>query len=148
MNVFVLNTNKDIWRKFVIRLFWDTIDFHSRRKNTALFPSFFRISSFVFRTNTFIQVWIYLRMSKWWQTVHFWVYCLFNPLTVTVPPFIVFFPIKYFSNHHQWYIITSKFILWKPFWNRTLRYHGNGTLKCFSGLLPLSGRSQVSYYFL
>ncbi len=27
-------------------------------QNTALFPTFFRISSFVFRTNTFIQVWV------------------------------------------------------------------------------------------
>ncbi len=45
---------------------------------TALFPSFFRISSFVFRTNTFIQVWIYLRMSKWWQDFHFWVHCPFK----------------------------------------------------------------------
>ncbi len=61
-----------------------------------------------------------------------------------------FFPIKYFSNHHKLYIIwklkTSKFILWKPFWNRILCYHGNGTLKSFGGLLPLSGRCQVSYY--
>ncbi len=63
-----------------------------------------------------------------------------------------FFPIKYFSNHHKLYIIwnlkTSKFILWKPFWNRTLRYHGNCTLKSFGGLLPLSGRCEVSYYTL
>ncbi len=61
-----------------------------------------------------------------------------------------FFPIKYFSNHHKLYIIwklkTSKFILCKPFWNRTLCYHGNCTLKSFGSLLPLSGRSQVSYY--
>ncbi len=44
---------------------------------TAWLQTFFRISSFVFRTNTFIQVWIYLRMSKW-QNFHFWVYCLFK----------------------------------------------------------------------
>ncbi len=48
-----------------------------------------------------------------------------------------------FSNHHKLYTIwkrkISKFILWKPFWNRTLLYHRNGTSKCFSGLLPLSG---------
>ncbi len=69
---------KIFWRKFVIRLFWGTIDFNSRRKNTALFPSFFRISSFVFRTNTFIQVWIYLRMSEWWQDFNFWVNCPFK----------------------------------------------------------------------
>ncbi len=35
MNFFVLpNTKEDIWRKFVTRLFWGTIDFHSRKKNT------------------------------------------------------------------------------------------------------------------
>ncbi len=38
---------------------------------TAWLQTFFTISSFVFRTNTFIQVWIYLRLSNWWQTVHF-----------------------------------------------------------------------------
>ncbi len=37
MNVFVLNT-KIFWRKFVIRPFWDTIDFHSRRKILLCFP--------------------------------------------------------------------------------------------------------------
>ncbi len=70
------------WRKFVTRLFWGTIDFHRKTKyygnqwcpRTALFPTFFRISSFVFsRTNTFIQVSNYLRVSKWWQNFHFWV---------------------------------------------------------------------------
>ncbi len=41
---------------------------------TAWLQTFFRISSFVFsRTKTFIQVWNYLRESKWWQNVHFWV---------------------------------------------------------------------------
>ncbi len=41
---------------------------------TAWLQTFFKISSFVFsRTNTFIQVWNYLRMSKWWQNFHFWV---------------------------------------------------------------------------
>ncbi len=53
------------------------------------------------------------------------------------------FPITCFSNHHKLYTIwklkISKFILWKPFWNRTLRCHRNGTSKCFGGLLPLSG---------
>ncbi len=77
-------------------------------------------------------------------------------LTVTVPPVgrlalffsLYFFPIKYFSNHHKLYIIwklkTSKFILWKPFWNRILRYHGNGTLKSFGGLLPLSVKCHIT----
>ncbi len=43
-DVFVLNTKEDILKKeFVIRLFWDTIDFIVG-ENTALFPSSFRIS--------------------------------------------------------------------------------------------------------
>ncbi len=33
----------------------------------------FRISSLVFgRANTFIHVWKYSRLSKWWQKFHFW----------------------------------------------------------------------------
>ncbi len=39
---------------------------------TAWLQTFFKISSFVFsRTKAFIQVWNYLRMSKWWQNFHF-----------------------------------------------------------------------------
>ncbi len=35
MNFFVLpNAKEDILKKFVTRLFWGTIDFHSRKKNT------------------------------------------------------------------------------------------------------------------
>ncbi len=85
MNVFVL---LNFWRKFVTRLFLGTIDFFTRKKKyyrsqwcprTAVFPTFFRISSFVFsRTKTFIQVWNYLRVSKWWQNFHFWVNYPFN----------------------------------------------------------------------
>ncbi len=41
---------------------------------TAWLQTFFKISSFVFgRTKKFIQVWNYLRVSKWWQNFHFWV---------------------------------------------------------------------------
>ncbi len=82
ISLFCWTQRNILWIKLVTRLFWGTIDFHSRRKNyygsqwcprTALFPTFFRISSFVFsRTNTFIQVWNYLRMSKW-PHFHFWV---------------------------------------------------------------------------
>ncbi len=63
--------------------FWGTIDFHSMFfsyygshccTKTAWLQTFFRIYSFVFgRTQTFIQVWNYLRVSKWWQHFHFWV---------------------------------------------------------------------------
>ncbi len=46
---------------------------------TAWLQTFFKISSFVFsRTKTFIQVWNYLRVSKWWQNFHFWVNYPFN----------------------------------------------------------------------
>ncbi len=85
MNFFVLpNTKEDILKK--------VCNFHSRKKKyygsqwcprTALFPTFFRISSFVFsRTKTFIQVWNYLRVSKWWQNFHFWVNYPFKRNTV------------------------------------------------------------------
>ncbi len=48
---------------------------------TALFPTFFRISSFVFsRTKTFVQIWNYLRVSKW-QNFHFWVNYPFKTFT-------------------------------------------------------------------
>ncbi len=41
---------------------------------SAWLQNFFKISSIVFgRTKTFIQVWNYLRVSKWWQNFHFWV---------------------------------------------------------------------------
>ncbi len=47
---------------------------------TAWIKTFFKISSFVFRTKKFIQVWNYLRVSKWWQNFHFWVNYPFNIL--------------------------------------------------------------------
>ncbi len=88
VSLFCRTQGKIFWRKFVTRLFWGTIDFHSRKKKyywsqwcprTALFPTFFRISSFVFsRTKKLIQVWNYLRVSKWWQNFHFWVNYPFN----------------------------------------------------------------------
>ncbi len=86
MCLFCRTQRKIFWRKFVTRLFWGTIDFYDKKyygsqwcPRTALFPTFFRISSFVFsRTKTFIQVWNYLRVSKWWQNFHFWVNYSFN----------------------------------------------------------------------
>ncbi len=72
---------KIFWRKFVTRMFWGTIDFHSRKTyygsqwcpRTALFVTFFRISYFVFSwTKNFIQTWNYLRVSKL-HNFHFWV---------------------------------------------------------------------------
>ncbi len=41
--------------------------------------TFFKISSFVLgNTKKFIQVWNYLRESKWWHNFHFWVNYPFN----------------------------------------------------------------------
>ncbi len=68
--LFCWTQRKIFWRKFVTRLFWGNIDLH----NGGGGGIFFRISSFVFsRTNKFMQVWNYLRMSKRWQNFHFWV---------------------------------------------------------------------------
>ncbi len=43
------------------------------------------------RTKTFIQVWNYLRVSKWWQNFHFWVNYPFNVYTTVIfkqhPPY-------------------------------------------------------------
>ncbi len=98
ISLFCRTQRKIFWRKFVTRLFWHIVDFHSRKKKyygsqrcprTALFPTFFKISSFVFsRTKTFIQVWKYLRGSKWWPYLYFWANCPFNP--------------SYFLPEHQW----------------------------------------------
>ncbi len=109
MCLFCWTQRKIFWRKFVIRLFWGTIDFTSRKNKycgsqwcprTSLFPSFFRISSFVFsRTNTFMQVWKYLRMSKW-QNFNFWVYCPFKA-------FICGKPKPSCSRRHYWDLVFS-----------------------------------------
>ncbi len=90
MNAFVLlNTKKNILKNVKTEQFWGTIDFHSIYFsmssqwciNTAWLQTFFRISSFVFsRTKTFIQVWNYLRVSKWWYNFYFWVNYPFNSL--------------------------------------------------------------------
>ncbi len=83
MSVFCWTQRKIFWRMWESEQFWGTIDFHSIFfsyygsqwcPKTAWLQSFFKISSFVFgRTKTFIKVWNYLRVSKWWQNFHFWV---------------------------------------------------------------------------
>ncbi len=80
MNVFVLNTKEDILKNEGNRVFFSYY-WSQWCPKTAWLQTFFKISSFVFRTNTFIQVWIYLRESKWWQNFHFWVYCPFKQLS-------------------------------------------------------------------
>ncbi len=73
MNVFVLNTKEDILKNERNRAVFFSYYWSQWCPKTAWLQTFFKISSFVFRTNTFIQVW-----SKWWQNFHFWVYCPFK----------------------------------------------------------------------
>ncbi len=80
MNVFVLlNTKEDILKNVGNRAVLDNsiiFPYYGSQwcPKTAWLQTFFKISSFVFsRTKKFIQDWIYLRMSKWWQDFHFWV---------------------------------------------------------------------------
>ncbi len=80
---FCWTQRKVLWRMWETEQFWGTIDFHSILFSTmevndapkqSVYKLFFIISSFVFsRTKTFIQVWNYLRVIKWWQIFHFWV---------------------------------------------------------------------------
>ncbi len=69
---------------------------------TAWLQTFFRISSFVFRTNTFIQVWNYLRVSKWWQKFHFWVNYPFKSCFLKYAWKLGEFMIKTRKNVSQW----------------------------------------------
>ncbi len=82
-SLFCWTQRKIFWRMWETEQFWGTIDLHSIFfsyygsqwcPKTAWLQTFFKISSFVFgRTKKFIQVWNYLRVSKWWQNFHFWV---------------------------------------------------------------------------
>ncbi len=92
MNVFVLlNTKEDILKnegnRAVLGHHWLPSYFFFYYGSqwcpkTAWLQTFFRISSFVFsRTNTFIQVWNYLRLSKW-HNFHFWVHYPFKYGTI------------------------------------------------------------------
>ncbi len=93
MSLFCWTQRKIFWRMWETEQFWGTIDFHSIffllwksivPQNSWL-QTFFRISSFVFgRTKKFIQVWNYLRVSKWWQNFHFWVNYPFNVFGVVL----------------------------------------------------------------
>ncbi len=60
------------------------------------------LCSFVFgRTKTFIQVWNYLGVSKWWHNCHFWVNYLFNSLYTSPDPVLHLMSdfLMYFSHH-------------------------------------------------
>ncbi len=82
MSLFCWTQRKIFWRMWETAVL-GTIDFHSIFfsyygsqwcPKTAWLQTFFKITSFVFsRTKKFIQVWNYLRVSKWWQNFNFWV---------------------------------------------------------------------------
>ncbi len=82
MCLFCWTQRKIFWRMWETEQFCGTIDFHSIFfsyywsqwcPKTAWLQTFFRISSFVFSiTNTFIHVWTYLRVSKWWTIALKW----------------------------------------------------------------------------
>ncbi len=119
MNVFVLpNTKEDILKnvgnRAVLGHHWLPLYFFSYYGSqwcpkTAWLQTFFKISSFVFsRTKKFIQVWNYLRVSKWLQDFHFWVNCPFK-LTVILRNAAQF--TQYIKNRHHLLCMTY-FLLW------------------------------------
>ncbi len=83
MSLFCWTQKKIFWVMWETEQFWGTIDFHSIFisyygsqwcPKTVWLQTFFKISSFVFgRTKKLIQVWNYMKASKWWQNFHFWV---------------------------------------------------------------------------
>ncbi len=82
MSLFCWTQRKIFWRMREREQFWIIVFFSyygsQWSPETAWLQTFFKISSFVFgRTKTFIQVWNYLRVSKW-QNFHFWVKYPFN----------------------------------------------------------------------
>ncbi len=104
MSLFCWTERKIFWRMWETEQFWGTVDFHSIFfsyygsqwcPKTAWLQTFFKISSFVFgRTKKFIQVWDYLRVSKWWQNFHFWVNYPFNILMIFGTKEKLFWPIQ------------------------------------------------------
>ncbi len=69
------NTKEDILKNVRNKTVFFSYCGSQRFPKTARLQTFFRISSFVFRTNTFIQVWIYLRMMT---DFHCWELCPFK----------------------------------------------------------------------
>jgi len=55
------------------------------RQLSGWFPTFFKISSFVFsRRKKLTQIWNNLRVRKWWQNVHVWVNNPFNAQAIWI----------------------------------------------------------------
>ncbi len=150
---------KIFWRKFVTTQFWGTIDFHSRKKiygsqlcpRCALFPTFFRISSFVFaRTKTFVQGWNQLRVSKWWQNFNFFeivagslLLCENEEVMDEMTMFLIkaektVFPLRHWSFKCQCLVSTESFC---AFLHNAIikRPHQTGWPKKWGGLLPTCG---------
>ncbi len=69
------NTKEDILKNVRNKTAFFSYSGSQRFPKTARLQTFFRISSFAFRTNTFIQVWIYLRMMT---DFHCWELCPFK----------------------------------------------------------------------
>ncbi len=82
---------------------------------TAWLQTFFRISSFVFRSNTFIQVWNDLRMSNWWQNFHFWVNYPFKVLFWTPLTFHSMYGQKQLKHSSKHFIKICVYVL-MHFW--------------------------------
>ncbi len=77
---------------------------------TAWLQTFFRISSFVFRSNTFIQVWNDLRASKW-QNFHFWVNYPFKVLFWTPLTFHSMYGQKQLKHSSKHFIKICVYVL-------------------------------------
>ncbi len=86
MSLFCWKQRKIFWRMWETEPFWAPltsivfISYYGSQlcPKTACLQTFFKISSFVFiRTNKFIQVWNYLRVSKRWQILFF--FCVNYP---------------------------------------------------------------------
>ncbi len=100
MSLFCWTQRKIFWRMWETEQFWGSSIFvyycgSQWCPKTDRLQTSFKISSFVFsRTKTFIQVWNYLRVSKWWQNFHFWekynVQILLEPLYTTKVSTVIF----------------------------------------------------------
>ncbi len=137
MSLFCWTQRKIFWRMWETEQFWGTIDIHSiyffllwksMVPQNSLVTNFFKISSFVFsRTKTFIQVWNYLRVSKWWQNFNFWVNYPFNvsiyylkPLNASVKQsWTLLFVINRFNQ--TWIPLTSSPVLFSIAVRRSFR---------------------------
>ncbi len=81
MSLFCWTQRKILWRMRETEQFWCTIDYHSiyfSYYGSQWCPKNSLVTNFLPLCSAFIQVWNYLRVSKWGQHFHFWVNYLFN----------------------------------------------------------------------